>query len=730
MLLLLLLLCANATLLGQGNPFFADPNLERAVRDELSKPTGDLTRADLAQLTSLYAPNYRIKTLAGLEGATNLLVLDLTQNDVTNATALAALPQLTSLNLSWNYVHDLAPLLSLTNLTALWLKANALETAPSLGHMTRLARLDLADNRISDLGPLLGLKSLQSLDVSGNPVANLDSLSGLTNLLELNVGNLSLTKLDSLACFTNLTSLLLYQNKFSDIGPLRNLMTLRYVDLSGNPVTDWSPIADLTNLVNLSIREGSVRDLGWLAKLHSLVGLSLNQNAISDLSAVSGLTNLTFLDISQNPVTNYAALAFLPELKVLNLEGNSLRDVSPIAGLHQLVSLSLVWNKIANLDGVAGLTNLSSLSAAFNVLTNISALAELPKLEYVSLHKNLLDLTPNSADFAIIQALESRDVSVSYEPQLATPQILVRREWLLPAAQRSWLHFVVLDGADSQLQRPTVAAHCSNSALIPETSLVTTHSSNDFSWDLSLTPSTGQEGAATLTLAATNYGGLWTNVAVHVEVIAPTPFNGEYVDAAPLAWSTVGAPGWFGQSVKSHDGLSSAQSGATNSWLQTKVTGPGTLRFWYNLQSDSYYGSGQLAATAQDSNLHGYEYLPLRGEIWQEQVAGLPAGEWVIAWSPSWDYWSFGGSNTLWLDQVSFEPGQPDCWLESRPYELPNGQLELHLHGVLGQRYQVEVSADLRNWSTLTEVSCSNFEAPFRDWKTATSRFYRARALP
>jgi hypothetical protein len=355
----------------------------------------------------------------------------------------------------------------------------------------------------------------------------------------------------------------------------------------------------------------------------------------------------------------------------------------------------------------------------------------LPKLQSVSLYKNLLDLTLGSEAMGVIQTLQSNGVSVYYQPQLAPPQILIRPQWLVAAGQKSWLTFLLPDGADSRLQWPTVVAHSSDPGLIPEATLITSHSSDYFSWDLALTPAKDQAGTATLTLAATNYGGLWTNVTVQIQVVPPAPFDGESLDSPALTWSTGGDPAWFGQHAISHDGVGAAQSGGDNAWLQTTVTGPGTLRFWFKLESDYYYANAQLSMISQDSNLHGYEHLHRRGEIWQQEIVGLPTGEWVLKWSPSWDFWDFGGLNTLWLDQVSFVPGPPGCWLEPAAYELPNGERELSLHGAPGQSYEVEVSSDLRTWSPLTQVQCENFETAFRDWKLgASARFYRARALP
>ena len=51
---------------------FSDPHLESAVRAALSKPSGDITNADLTALTSLDATSQDIADLGGLQYATRL----------------------------------------------------------------------------------------------------------------------------------------------------------------------------------------------------------------------------------------------------------------------------------------------------------------------------------------------------------------------------------------------------------------------------------------------------------------------------------------------------------------------------------------------------------------------------------------------------------------------------------------------------------------------------------
>ena len=115
-------------------------------------------------------------------------------------------------------------------------------------------------------------------------------------------------------------------------------------------------------------------------------------------------------------------------------------------------------------------------------------------------------------------------------------------------------------------------------------------------------------------------------------------------------------------------------------------------------------------------------------------MAAVPAGDWVLKWSPFWDEWySYSTTNTLWLDQVSFTSGPGVCQLSLAPpwNHTPDGNFWVDVMGEEGTSYDIEVSTDLRVWSPLTRVTCLNFQAQFSDWKTeASARFYRAKRVP
>ena len=117
------------------NPFGAwisdpnDPNnvtIEAAIREEIWKPTGKLTKADLNKLTELNLESNQLTGLPkDLEKLTQLESLGLEGNQLTELPkALEKLDQLETLNLTSNQLTDVKGLEKLAQLTFLSLEDN------------------------------------------------------------------------------------------------------------------------------------------------------------------------------------------------------------------------------------------------------------------------------------------------------------------------------------------------------------------------------------------------------------------------------------------------------------------------------------------------------------------------------------------------------------------------------------------------------------------------------
>ena len=140
------------------------------------------------------------------------------------------------------------------------------------------------------------------------------------------------------------------------------------------------------------------------------------------------------------------------------------------------------------------------------------------------------------------------------------------------------------------------------------------------------------------------------------------------VDQCDLPWTTGGHAPWFFQSEITHDGIDAAASGTIDdnqeSWIETVVRGPGTLRYWWKVDSEG-----------------GWDFLEFRingapqpgsisGQIdWQQRQHTLGSGLHTLRWRYVKDFIISVGADRGWLDQVEWLPdltagGVPIGWYE------------------------------------------------------------------
>jgi hypothetical protein len=243
-------------------------------------------------------------------------------------------------------------------------------------------------------------------------------------------------------------------------------------------------------------------------------------------------------------------------------------------------------------------------------------------------------------------------------------------------------------------------------------------------WTVSLT--NPLVAASTILLSATNDVGFWTNRTVYVVRTPYLPADGGSLDDSGLDWVTWGNAAWFGQTNITHSGQSAVQSGVIGNFqeslLQTTVTGPGRLTFWWKVSSEFNYDFLEF-------NLAGQAYH-ISGELdWQRQVFPVPQGSQTLIWRYYKDQNTSIGADAGWVDGVTFEPG---IWLELIGGPT-NGQTALLLHGVPGRTYSVMVSTNSPAsgppaiWAPLQpSVLATNLSMPFQDTNSNSRlRFYK-----
>ena len=123
--------------------------IETAIRKELKKPTGKLTKADLVKVTELHLNYNNLTDVKGLEKLTQLESLYLYYNQLTDVKGLEKLTKLKWLNLTKNRLTNVKSLEKCTQLTFLRLESNQLTDLTGLEKLSQLTYLDLRNN--SDL---------------------------------------------------------------------------------------------------------------------------------------------------------------------------------------------------------------------------------------------------------------------------------------------------------------------------------------------------------------------------------------------------------------------------------------------------------------------------------------------------------------------------------------------------------------------------------------------------
>ena len=161
-----------------------DAALRAAIREEFGLPTiVTLTKEHMLQFDQFRVNDKGISDITGLEFATNLKVLYLSKNPITDLRPLANLTTLKRLYL-WNLspntpTLDLRPLASLINLEEISLENSKVSDISPLAALTNLIELHLTNNQISDISPLAELMELRILWIKGNPVTDFSPLAGL-----------------------------------------------------------------------------------------------------------------------------------------------------------------------------------------------------------------------------------------------------------------------------------------------------------------------------------------------------------------------------------------------------------------------------------------------------------------------------------------------------------------------------------------------------------------------
>jgi len=244
---------------------------------------------------------------------------------------------------------------------------------------------------------------------------------------------------------------------------------------------------------------------------------------------------------------------------------------------------------------------------------------------------------------------------------------------------------------------------------------------------------TGQYSAT-----ASNVMGIATSRLASVTIGPPPSPPVHYtlaqaLNATNLSWTTFGNSNWFPEVTNTFNGIAAAQSGPISnsmySTLQTVVTGPGTLTFWWQVSSEEFF---DFLSFYIDS---GTNYSArISGEVgWEQEAFPIPSGTHSLRWVYAKDPDIRVGEDAGWVSEVAFIPAAVKLGI---PSILPDGTLQFGAYASNGSpvtlsaplNLQFEVSSNLVDWVPLTNaVTVSNGSVQLSDPDAANStiRFYR-----
>ena len=432
--------------------------------------SGRQTGSGPAEESSLAAETAPKVMIAGQEYSTALELLDLSDQDLTDADliSLREMTNLKELDLEGNSgISDLTPLADLASLESLALPipSEVTDLSPIAG-LSGLKTLSIQENqsnaqpvsKVEDYSPIASLKNLEKLDLSVTNLKDLSFVSGLGNLKSMSlVGSLAVSDLTALKDLSQLETLDIYAGGLSSAEGLEGLTQLRHLRLSNDSTAfqskDLSLLSGLTNLESLrldadglesfhgmeqmtNLREAyfygsnaSYQDLSPLAGLTQLQSLTLpgRSGGIPSYSGdgLAGLTGLRELAID-SAIESLAPLRNLTGLTKLSIVGNNCPDafqsLEPLSGLTGLLDLEICFCRSTAIDlaPLAGLTQLTRLSiesfSPSDPVTNLQALSGMTQLRVLELSiPSLRDLSPlaslTSLQSVTIDGAENLDTS-------------------------------------------------------------------------------------------------------------------------------------------------------------------------------------------------------------------------------------------------------------------------------------------------------------------------------
>lgn len=303
---------------------FVDPVIEAATREELEQPTGDITKAQVSEITFLYINGAdsnglygyeKIETLEDLKWFENLKHLRLLNCNIDNLNGIQELITLMSLDIQHNQIEDITPISELSNLTRLKCSDNPIKDYSPIGKLSKLDQLSLNNNDLQsvDLSFLKNLEVLRGLDLSNCNISDLSFLENCPYLMFLYLDNNQITDISILANLERLSTISINSNQIADISSLTSLKSLGIIELGDNlilreDIINWYYPVEENRIVTTF--HGSICDAipEFTFEIHSypkfdayeIYQINISNSEMSQTIFISEFVSITDIKIPEN----------------------------------------------------------------------------------------------------------------------------------------------------------------------------------------------------------------------------------------------------------------------------------------------------------------------------------------------------------------------------------------------------------------------------------------------
>lgn len=441
---------------GEEDNVIIDTVLKKIINLKLGKEDLDapVTKEELAGIEEMISTGsnldgnelWKLKSLEGLQYASNLTRLDLYHVQVTDLEPLKGLPKLENICIDGSYggddqesegeksaLKDITPVSEMEQLKILRIIGTQLEDIKPISNLKNLQNLHLMNNEISDISCLKDVPISDQLFLEGNcigdflPVKDMDAFkAAISERLQRVTIFPETTEFDNPLIRSSGSYMVLPENEYVvNTGDDNEKIKILKMPTKGNTIE----IEYGTNTLTVDLSKLNVIKDPVLKKAVNLYrNEKFNETRMTDQAVQkSDLTELKEFNLDyitedeRKEIKDITGLENLQDATELSLKGTSVENLGPISNLTKLESIFLggsyyddgspyVYLKYNNtkwrsplkdISPLAGLTNLRSIWLNDSEVVDVSVLKNLKNLDSVYLMRNKIEDVVSFKDVSI-----------------------------------------------------------------------------------------------------------------------------------------------------------------------------------------------------------------------------------------------------------------------------------------------------------------------------------------